>query len=134
MGQVCITEMSLIHQEWNPDERNNDWSLDEWNDEWSCVGWHEGWERLCNTSVDTFASSFSLERSERVNVNLDTVDTFLVKFDREGVGDGSFYGCITGVDAWRFQGTDAHRVLSSNASAYAPVPASKAVEIASKEQ
>ena len=31
--------------------------------------------------------SFSLEKSERVNVNMDTVDTYLVKFDREGVGD-----------------------------------------------
>ena len=61
MGQVCITVMSLIHEEWNPDERNNDWSLDERNDEWSCVGWHEDCERLCNTSADTFARSFSFE-------------------------------------------------------------------------
>ena len=38
MGQVCITETSLIPEEWSPDERNNDWSLDEWNDEGSCVG------------------------------------------------------------------------------------------------
>ena len=41
MGQVCITETSLIHDELSPDERNNDWSLDEWNDEGGCVGWHE---------------------------------------------------------------------------------------------
>ena len=26
MGQVCITETSLIHEEWSLDERNNDWS------------------------------------------------------------------------------------------------------------
>ena len=38
MGQVCITETSLIHEEWSLDERNNDWSLDEWNDQGSCVG------------------------------------------------------------------------------------------------
>ena len=37
MGQVCITETSLIHEEWSPDERNNDWSLDKWNDEGSFV-------------------------------------------------------------------------------------------------
>ena len=28
MGQVCITETSLIHEEWILDERSNDWSLD----------------------------------------------------------------------------------------------------------
>ena len=28
MGQVCITVMSLIHEDWNPDERNNDWPND----------------------------------------------------------------------------------------------------------
>ena len=29
MGQVCISETSLIHEEWSsPDERNNDLSLD----------------------------------------------------------------------------------------------------------
>ena len=25
MGQVCITETSLIHEEWSLDERNKDW-------------------------------------------------------------------------------------------------------------
>ena len=29
MGQVCITETSLIHKEWSPDEWNDGWSLDE---------------------------------------------------------------------------------------------------------
>ena len=80
MGQVCITETSWIHEEW---------SHDEWNDEGSCVGWHEGYERMCCTT----ASSFPLEISKRVNVNLDTgvaVDTFLANFDREGAGDGQF--------------------------------------------
>ena len=67
-------------------------------------------------------------------MNQETVVTFLVKFDREAVGDGSSYDWITCVDAWRLQGTDAHRVSGNNASAYAPAPASKAVEIVSKEQ
>ena len=105
MGQVCITETSLIHKEWSPDERNNDWSLDEWNDDWSCVEWHEDYERMCCTS----ASSFPLERSERANENLDTgatVDTFLVNFDREGVEDGSSYDWIPDVEARQFQGFD----------------------------
>ena len=69
MGQVCITETSWIHEEW---------SADEWNDDWSCVGWHEDCERMCCT----FVSSFSLESSERENMNLDTgatVNTFVVK-------------------------------------------------------
>ena len=125
MGQVCITETSLIHKEWSLDERHDDWSLDEWNDDWSCVGWHEDYERMCSTSV----SSFSLESSERVNANLDTgvtVDTFLANFDRKGVGDGRFYDWITDVEARQFQGydengkprslngslADAHQVLS----------------------
>ena len=76
MGQVCITETSWIHEEW---------SLDEWNDDGSVVGWHEDCERMGCTTV----SSFSLESSEIANANLDTgatVDTFLVNFDREGVG------------------------------------------------
>ena len=29
MGQVRITETSLIQKEWSHDERNNDWSLDQ---------------------------------------------------------------------------------------------------------
>ena len=29
MGQVCITETSLIDKEWSPDEMNGAWSLDE---------------------------------------------------------------------------------------------------------
>ena len=80
MRQVRITETSWIHE---------DRSLDEWNDDGVCVGWHEDCERMCCTTV----SSFSLESSEKVAANLDTgatFDTFLVNFDREGVGDGSF--------------------------------------------
>ena len=136
MGQVCTTDTSLIQREWSPDERNDDWSLDEWNDDWSCVEWHEDYERMCCTSV----SSFSFESPERVNANLDTgvtLDTFLAKFDREGVGDGKFHDWITDVEARQFQGcdengkprslngrlTDAHQVLGSNASAFATAPA-----------
>ena len=90
MGQVCITETSLIHEERTPDERNNDLSLDDWNNDKSCVGWHEAYERICCTTV----SSFPLESSERVTADRDTRstgNTFLVKFDREGVGDGSSF-------------------------------------------
>ena len=79
MGQVCITETSLIHEEWGPDERNNDWSLDEWNDEGSCVGWHEDYERMCFTT----ANSFPFESSERVTADRDTRSTgnaIFVKF------------------------------------------------------
>ena len=100
MGQVCITETSWIHEEWSPDE---------WNDDGSCVGWHEDCEQVCCRTV----SSCSLESVERVNVNLDrgaTVDLSLKKIDREGVGDGISHDWMTGVEAWRFQGTDAHRV------------------------
>ena len=45
----------------------------EWND-WSCVGWHED----CEQTHDTSVSSFSLESSEWVKMNLDTgaVNTF----------------------------------------------------------
>ena len=99
MGQLCITETSLIHEEWSPDE--NDCSLDEG----SCVGWHEDYERLCNTSVCTFASS----SSERVTADRDTRsagNTFLGKFDREGVGDGCSYYWISGVEVCQFQGND----------------------------
>ena len=71
MEHVCITETSSIHEEWSPDERNNDWSFDEWNDEGSCVEWHEDCKRLCYT----FASSFPLEISERVTVDRDTRST-----------------------------------------------------------
>ena len=39
MGQVCITETSLMHEEWSPDERNDDWSFDDSTDEESSVGW-----------------------------------------------------------------------------------------------
>ena len=116
------TTGSWIHEEWSPDG---------WNDDGSCVGWHEDSERMCCTTV----RSFSLENSERVNVYLDTgaaVDLFPVKFDREGVGDGISHDRITSVEAWRFQGTDAHRVLGNTAPASAP--ASEAAEIAYKEQ
>ena len=90
---VQMAKTSWIHDPWNPDEWNDGWSLNEWNDDWSGVGWHEDGEQTYNISV----SSFSLESSERVNTNLDTraaVNTFLVNFDREGVGDGSFYDWI----------------------------------------
>ena len=105
MGQVCITETSWIHEEWNPDEWNDDGSLDEWNDDWSGVGWHEDCEQTYNTSV----SSLSLESSEWVSANLDTgatVDTFSVNFDRKGKGDGSFFDWITDVEGWQSQGYD----------------------------
>ena len=80
-----------------------------------------------------------------MNANLDTgasVDLSLVKFDREGVGDGSSCDWITEVEGWRFQGTDAHQLLGSNASAFATAPAAldahevlcSAAEIACKEQ
>ena len=58
---------------------------------------------MCRTSV----SLFSLESSERATMNLDTgatVSTILVNFDRERVGDGSFYGWISDVEARQFQG------------------------------
>ena len=58
---------------------------------------------MCRTSV----SLFSLETSERATMNLDTVatvSTILVNFDREGVGDGSFFGWIPDVEALQFQG------------------------------
>ena len=77
---------------------HGEWSLDGWHDDGSCVGWHEDCERMCCTTV----SSFSLESSERVNVNLDTgvaVDLYPVKFDREGVGDGISHDWITRVEA-----------------------------------
>ena len=116
----------------NPDE----WSPDERNDDWSCVGWYEDCERMCCTNV----SSLSLGSSESVNSNLDTgatFNTFLVNFDREGAGDGSFYDWITDVEARQFPGfdekgkptslkrrlTDAHQVLGSNASAFATAQA-----------
>ena len=105
MGQVCTTETSWIHDEWSPHEWNDGWSLDEWNDDWSGVGWHEDCEQTYNTSV----SSFSLESSAGVNANLDTgaaVNAFLVNFDREGVGDGSFFDWIPDGEAWQFQGYD----------------------------
>ena len=44
-----------------------------------------------------------------MNAHLDTgaaVDTFLVNFDREGVGDGSTYHWISGVEACQFPGHD----------------------------
>ena len=94
---------------------------------------HEDCEQLCNTSV----SSFSLKSSEWVNANPDTgdtVDIFLSNFDRYGVGDGISNDWITGVEALRFQGTDAHRVLGKTAPAFAPAPASEAVENVSNEQ
>ena len=75
-----------------------------------------------------------------MNANLDTiatVNTFLVNFDREGVGDGSFYDWTPDGESRQFQGyekkgkprslkerlTDARQVLGSNASAFAAAPA-----------
>ena len=90
MGQACTTEPSWIHDEWSPHEWNDGWSLNEWNGDWSGVGWHADCEQTYNTSV----SSFSLDSSEWVNANIDTgatVNAFLVNFDREGIGYGSFY-------------------------------------------
>ena len=155
MGQVCITETSLIHEEWSPDDRNNDWSLNEWNEEGSCVGWHEDYERMCCTT----ASSFPLESSERVTADRDTRssgNTFPVQFDREGAGDGNSYYWILGVEACQFQGydekcqtgslngrlADAHQVLGSNALAFEALHAASDVhkvrcnvaETVSKEQ
>ena len=52
--------------------------------------------QICITSL------FSLEISKWLNTELDTgatVNTFLVKIDREGVGDGSSYYWITDVEA-----------------------------------
>ena len=71
-----------------------------------------------------------------MNTNLDTraaVNTFLVNFDRERVGDESFYDWIPDGESLQFQGydvnglprslsgrlTDAHQVLGGNASAFA---------------
>ena len=129
---MCITETSLIHKEWSPDERSDDWSLDEGNNDKSHVGWHQDCEPLCCTIV----SSFSLESSERVNANLDTgatINQFLMNFDRKGVGDGSFYDWVTGVEARRFQGTDARRASGNAEPASAPAPASEAVKNTCKE-
>ena len=53
MGQVSIYETSLIHEEWSPDECDDDETR---------VGWHEDCERRCYAT----ASSFPLESSERV--------------------------------------------------------------------
>ena len=132
--------LSVVAEEWSPDERNNDWSLDGWNDEGSCVGWHEDYERMCCTT----ASSFPLESSERVTVDRDTRSAgnmFFVKFDREEVGHGSSYFWISGVEACQFQGydkkcqtrslngriADAHQVWSSNALAFAATQAASDV-------
>ena len=93
MGQVCITKTLLIHKEW---------SHDDWNDDEICVGSHEDCERRCYAT----ASSLSLESSEIVTADRDTRstgNTFLVKFDREGAGDGCSY---SGVEAWQCQGYD----------------------------
>ena len=113
MGQVCITETSWIHEEWSPDE---------WNDDGSCVGWHENSERMCFT------------RSAG--------DTFLVKFDREGEGDGNVYDKIPDIEVWQFQRynekcklrslngrlADAHHVLGSNTLAFAATQATSDVQ------
>ena len=87
---------------------------------------------------------FHLKSSERVTADRDTRstgNTFVVKFDREGVGDGSSYNWISGVEACQFQGydekcrtrslngrlADAHQVLGGNASAFAATQAASDV-------
>ena len=63
--------------------------------------------KIANT-YSTFVSAFSLESSELVNTNQDTgatVNTFLMNFDGEGVGDGSF--CGTGSPMAKFGNKDA---------------------------
>ena len=82
MGQVYTTDTSWTHDEWSPHEWKDSWSLDERNDDWSCVGWRED----CEQTHDTSVSSFSLESSELVKMNLDTgaaVNTFRSNFGPE---------------------------------------------------
>ena len=79
-----------------------------------------------------------------MNTNPDTraaVNTFLVNFDRERVGDESFYDWIPDGESRQFQGydenglprflngrlTDAHQVLGGNASAFATAQAASDV-------
>ena len=121
--------------------------VDERNDDWSCVGWHEEGEQTRGTSL----TSFSLESSKWVKMNLDTgaaVNTFPSNFGPAGITGGCFYDWIPDGEAWQFQGynenglprslngrlTDAHEVLCSTASAPAPTPALGAEGIACKEQ
>ena len=90
MGQVKTTDTSWIHEEWSPDE---------WNDDWSRVGWHED----CEQTHDTSVSSFSLESSECVKMNLDTgaaVNIFPSNFGPEGIGDGSSCEWIPDGEGW----------------------------------
>ena len=84
MGQVYTADTSCIHDE-NGVLTNGMtagvWKK-EWKYDWSCGGWHEDCEQTCDTSV----SSFSLESSERVKMNLDTgaaVNTFPSNFGPE---------------------------------------------------
>ena len=68
------------------------------------VEWREGCEQRHVT-----ASTFSLGSSEWEKMNLDTkvvVDTLPSNFDREGIGDGSFYEWIPDGEAWQLQGYD----------------------------
>ena len=105
----------------------------------------------CERTHDTSVSSFSLESSEWVKMNLDTgagVNTFPSNFGAQGLGDGSFHDWIPDGEAWQYQGynenglprslsgrlTGVHKVLCSAASASAPAPASGAAGIACKEQ
>ena len=115
MGHVCTTDTSWIRDEGRPDEWNDGWSLDEWNHDWSSVGWYED----CEQTSDTSASSFSLEsfdfsaqsspkRFELVKMNLDTgaaINTLLVNFSPEGIGDGGFHDWIPDGEAWQFKDT-----------------------------
>ena len=64
--------------------------------------------RLCNTSVGTFASSLPFESSERITADRNTRSSgnmFPVKFDREGVGDGSSYSGSQVSKCVSFKGT-----------------------------
>ena len=110
-------------------------SLDEWNDEGSCVGWHEDYKRF-------------VLHIRKLRDNRSAGNTFLVNFDPEGVGDGSSYYLISGVEAYQFQGYDeqcwtgslngrllvAHEVCCSIASACASAPASESADTVIKEQ
>ena len=100
MGQVCTTDTSWTHDKWSPDEWNDGWSLDEWNDVWRCGRCNVD----CEQTYDTSVSSFSLEISEWVKMNLDTgaaVNSFPSNFGPEGVGDGNFYEWIPDGEAWQ---------------------------------
>ena len=129
-GQVDKKTTTCIHEKWNLDERNDGWSFDGLNDDRNCVEWRED----CDQTQVTSAGSFSLESSGWQKMSMDTrvaADTLPSNFDREGIGDRSFYDWIPDGEAWNFQGydengspraldgrlLDAYKVLNSIASA-----------------